>query len=253
MILIDKSKFGKYNIKVGEGVFVVDKDFFVSLSDIEKKYIKPLYEPYQLKKYSVMVYDKEILYITKQNYNNDAPTLISHLEKYREIMDNRRENKNRRLDFYHLHWSRNKLFFESGEKILSIRKCSEPTFVYTTDEAYSMMSINTIRSKRIDMQFLTLLLNSRLVEFWLKNMGKMQGDNFQIDKEPLLSIPIFEPENIKIFHSLFNEIHNLTQQEESILFIQKQIDVLIFKLYELSFEDVQIIDSSISLIDFQSY
>ncbi len=125
--------------------------FFQDLPEIEKKYIKPLYEPYQLNKYSEIIYDKEILYITKQNYNNDAPTLIHHLEKYREIMDNRRENLNKRLDYYHLHWSRNSFFFETGEKILSIRKCSQPTFVFTSKEAYTMMSINIIRTERIDM------------------------------------------------------------------------------------------------------
>ncbi len=149
--LIEKSKIEKYDIRIGDGVFVVDTGFFQDLPEIEKKYIKPLYEPYQLNKYSEIIYDKEILYITKQNYNNDAPTLIHHLEKYREIMDNRRENLNKRLDYYHLHWSRNSFFFETGEKILSIRKCSQPTFVFTSKEAYTMMSINIIRTERIDM------------------------------------------------------------------------------------------------------
>ena len=27
--------------------------------------------------------------------------------------------------------------------------------------------------------------------FWLKNKGKLQGDQLQIDKEPLLEIPIY--------------------------------------------------------------
>ncbi len=102
------------------------------------------------------------------------------------------------------------------------------------------------------MQFLTLLLNSKLVEFWLKNKGKMQGDNFQVDKEPLLSIPIFKSENKEIFISLFKNIHLLQQNNCSILPIQKQIDIMIYKLYELTFEEVQIIDCSISLDDFQS-
>lgn len=40
------------------------------------------------------------------------------------------------------------------------------------------------------MKFLTGILNSKLIEFWLSNKGKMQGENFQIDKDPLMQIPL---------------------------------------------------------------
>ncbi|WP_442787250.1 DUF7149 domain-containing protein [Flavobacterium suncheonense] len=246
--LIDKSKVADHNIKIGDGVFVINKGYFNNIPEIEKKYIKPLYEPYLISKYSDIDYDKEILYISKQNYLNDAPTLLAHLEKYREIMDNRRENQNKRLEYYHLHWARNSFFFETGEKILSVRKCNQPTFVYTLKEAYTMMSINVIKSIRINLKYLSLLLNSKLVAFWLKNRGKMQGDNFQVDKEPLLSIPIIQPENIQNFIFLFNEIQN----NKDISVIQKKIDIMIYKLYDLTFEEAQLIDNSILLTDFQS-
>lgn len=76
----------------------------------------------------------------------------------------------------------------------------------------------------------------------------MQGQIFQVDKEPLLSFPIFKPENIQIFISLFDKIQN----NHDIFVIQKQIDILIYKLYELTFDEVKLIDNSISLNDFQS-
>ena len=43
------------------------------------------------------------------------------------------------------------------------------------------------------MKYLTGLLNSKLIEFWLRNKGKMQGANYQLDKEPLMQIPIAVP------------------------------------------------------------
>ena len=52
---------------------------------------------------------------------------------------------------------------------------------------------NIIKTDRANPLFLTALLNSRLVKFWLKHRGKMQGQNFQVDKEPLLAIPLFVP------------------------------------------------------------
>jgi hypothetical protein len=44
------------------------------------------------------------------------------------------------------------------------------------------------------LKYLTALLNSKIVAFWLRYQGKMQGDNYQIDKEPILNIPIKVPE-----------------------------------------------------------
>jgi ribosomal protein S18 acetylase RimI-like enzyme len=51
-------------------------------------------------------------------------------------MEQRRENKNGRLDFIHLHWPREERFFQNGEKIFSVRKCDIPTFIYLKEEAY---------------------------------------------------------------------------------------------------------------------
>lgn len=40
------------------------------------------------------------------------------------------------------------------------------------------------------MKYLTTLLNSKLIHFWLNYKGKKQGDLLQIDKAPLLEIPL---------------------------------------------------------------
>ena len=251
--LISRDIVEKYNINIGEGVFVVEKNKFYTLSSNEKKYIKPLYEPYSLEKYSDIENNKEILYITKQNYKNDAPELVNHLEKYREIMDNRRENKNNRLKFYHLHWSRDETFFQRGGKILSIRKCSIPTFVYTDKEAYTMMSVNIIKTNRYNMKVLSLILNSKLVAFWLRYNGKLQGGNFQIDKEPILLIPIIEIDKEDYFSSLYDKLFTLKQMDKDINSIVDKIDILIYKLYNLTYEEALIIDSTISIDDFQLF
>lgn len=47
-----------------------------------------------------------------------------------------------------------------------------------------------IKTNRINQKYLTAIFNSSVVTFWLKNKGKMQGDLFQVDKAPILEIPI---------------------------------------------------------------
>ncbi|MES1226176.1 MAG: Eco57I restriction-modification methylase domain-containing protein, partial [Bacteroidota bacterium] len=56
-------ELAKNNIKPGDGVFVVAKGKFNSLKAVEKKYIKPIFEPNEVEKYKfVEEYEKEILY-----------------------------------------------------------------------------------------------------------------------------------------------------------------------------------------------
>jgi adenine-specific DNA-methyltransferase len=227
------------NIRVGDGVFVVPIGFFQSLDTNEKKYIKKIFEPNEVDKYRFVTdFEKEIIYITKSNYKNDAPTLLKHLKKFRNIMDKRRENQNGRLDYFHLHWPRDEKFFKKGEKILSVRKCLTPTFIYTNEPAYVMMSFNIIQTNRLDMKYLTAILNSKLIEFWLRNKGKMQGNNFQIDKEPLLDIPIYKTDNVQPFRHLVDYIIFLKSQtfkntSDQLIptFFEQIIDSMVYELY----------------------
>lgn len=258
ILKLPASRIKNENIKVGNGVFILDKGYFSKLSAEEIKYIKPVYEPYLIDKYSINDYNKEIIYITKKNFKNDAPKLISHLEKFKEIMDDRRENKQGKLSFYHLHWPRDECFFEKGEKILSVRKCAIPTFAFTEEEAYVMMSFNVIRSKRINLKYLTGLLNSKLIAFWLRKKGKMQGSNFQIDKEPLLNLPLLKPDEksqeqiaqlVDKVMELYQDFRNTSKNtdkwhllKQEIEKVEQQIDNEIYKLYGLTNEEIKIIE-----------
>ena len=184
------------NIAVGDGVFVVDARTFPSPTVEERAFLKSLYDPTDVDRYAVVKKtSRRIIYSSKAALGGGTlpARLVQHLKKYREIMRERRENKTGQIDDYHLHWPRDPRVFEPGPKILCVRKCEAPTFAYTEDEAYVMMAFNVIRTDRIDNLFLTGLLNSRLVRFWLRHKGKMQGNNFQLDKEPILAIPICAP------------------------------------------------------------
>lgn len=244
ILKLPPARVKKENIKVGDGVFIIDKGFFGKLSAKESKYIKPVYEPYLIDKYSINDFDKEIIYITKKNFKNDAPKLISHLEKFKEIMEDRRENQQGKLGFNNLHWPRDEYFFEKGEKILSVRKCAVPTFAFTEEEAYVMMSFNVIRSKRINLKYLTGLLNSKLVAFWLRKKGKMQGNAYQLDKEPLLEIPIYKPadKDANEIAKLVDKIISLKQQGKDSSEQEKKIDELVYKLYDITADEQKIIE-----------
>ena len=244
----NKKTISDQSIQIGDGVFVVDKDKFTDGSESEKKYIKPLYEPYQMQRYCItQKNDKCLLYITKANWKNDAPRLLSHLSRYKEIMQQRRENQNGRIDFMHLHWPRDERFFTEGAKILSVRKCVErPIFVYYEPRAYVMMAINVIKTPRWNMKFLTGVLNSTLVTYWLRSKGKMQGSNYQVDKEPLQGIPLpivntsQQQPIIDLVDKILEAKKNNSLANTSDL--EAKIDKLVYELYGLTEEEIKIVE-----------
>ena len=72
-----------------------------------------------------------------------------------------------------------------------------------------------IQTDRINQKYLTGILNSNLIAFWLKYKGKMQGNNYQIDKTPLENLPLINPsiETQNEVAELINTIIENTQKK----------------------------------------
>ena len=115
----NKKYIDNKSINVGDGVFVVDSNKFPNPSENELKYLKPLYEPFQMNKYYMFsTTEKRLLYITKSNWKNDAPRILEHLAKYSKIMEQRRENQNGRIQYMQLHWARDEKFVKEQKSFL---------------------------------------------------------------------------------------------------------------------------------------
>ncbi|GAA6237398.1 Eco57I restriction-modification methylase domain-containing protein [Apilactobacillus micheneri] len=223
-----------------EGIFVLTYDELKSLNlnSKEKHLIKPLYDSKQIKYYNTNAKsDKFIIYTDKNyKYNNSLdglPNLKKHFDQYMPIITS--ENKP-----YGLSRSRNERIFK-GEKILALRKSpNKPLFSYSNFDTYVLQTYNVIKSNEFNNKYLVSLLNSKIICFWLKYKGKMQGDNFQLDKEPLINIPIkhspFESEIIKNFDNLINSNDKISFDESKNI-----IDDLIFSTYGISSDEKDIV------------
>lgn len=190
---INKKLAQKHGLKQGTGIFGLTKEDVESipLNNEEINFIKPYYNSSKnVHRYYINKTDLVIIY-TNSSYKNlhslDAyPNLKEHLDRFQNIITS--DNKP-----YGLHRAREERFF-LNEKVIVLRKCSErPLFAFAYANTYFSATFNIIQTDRVDMKYLTGLLNSKLIEFWLRNKGKMQGSNFQLDKEPLLQIPIAVP------------------------------------------------------------
>ena len=190
---VNKKLSEKYGFPIGKGIFGLSMSEInaLQLTESELKLIKPYYNSSDnISRYIVRTTDLSIIYTTsvfKNPHSMDPyPHLKAHLDQFKDVITS--DNKP-----YGLHRARVESFFV-GEKIVALRKCAgKPIFAYANGENYMSATFYIIKTNRVNMKYLTGLLNSKLIEFWLKNRGKMQGANYQLDKEPLQQIPIAVP------------------------------------------------------------
>ena len=239
-----QSKLGTH--AVGDGIFGLSiKEYHsLSLNDTEKALIKPYYTTAEIKRYYTEPNNHRWLIYTDSTFSDpnsmDAcPTLKAHLDDFQPIITS--SNKP-----YGLHRARKEQFFK-GEKIVSLRKCvGTPCFSYSDFDCYVTQTFYVIKTSRWDMHFLTGLLNSRLVAYWLMKKGKMQGDNYQVDKEPLIMIPLPNPEldQWPIASKVSAIIDSKRRNPElSTLELEKQIDKMVYEIYGLDATEISIIES----------
>jgi adenine-specific DNA-methyltransferase len=232
-------------VNIGDGIFV--------LSDKEKKsipflkneleLIKPSYTTKELHKWYGNPKNKEWVIYTDSSFKDPKnikpyPNIKAHLDKFKKVITS--DNKP-----YGLHRARDEKFFKS-EKIIAVRKCAEPTFTYIDFDCYVSATFYVIKSERIKMKYLTAILNSKLIAFWLKHKGKMQGNNYQIDKEPLLAVPIHNAsiKEQQPFITLVDQILSAKQKDPDadISAIERQIDEMVYDLYSLTPDEIEIVE-----------
>lgn len=230
------------NYKIGDGIFVLTDNEIknLSLNENEKKLLKPLYESELLTKYTYKKDNYKYIIYTDSSFKDTSqmkeyPNLKKHLDNFKEVITS--DNKP-----YGLHRARKEDFFIEN-KIVSLRKTSEPYFCYLDKPSYFMAEFYILKTDRINMKYLTGLLNSKLVAFWLRYMGKMQGSNYQIDKEPLMNIPIkIADKNLenKII-DLVDEIIELKKLNKDTQDLEEKIDEMVYDLYELTEEEKELV------------
>ena len=236
------------DLPIGKGIFVLTQAELDSLNLDEKelKLIKPYYSSEQISQYYTNKKNNLWIIYTDSTYKNtklmnDYPIIKDHLDSVKKAITS--DNKP-----YGLHRAREERFF-TGEKIISQRKCVEkPIFSYNNFDCYVPAMYYVIQTKRWNMKFLTGILNSKLIAFWLRNKGKMQGGNYQVDKEPLLSIPLLEPTFIdhnneqEIIHLVDTILEKKASQEDT-KNLEAQIDSKVYELYGLTEGEIKIIES----------
>lgn len=174
-------------IKPGDGIFILSdgEKRSLSLSHKEQAIVKPYCTTQELGRYFGTPRNcRWVIYTDPSTTARIAeyPRVKAHLDRFAPVMtsDNRP---------YGLHRARDENFF-LGEKLVSLRKTDRPHFTYTDFPCYVSQTYFVIKPTDVDLKYLVAILNSSVCHFWLDKKGKKQGEALQIDKAPLLEIPV---------------------------------------------------------------
>ncbi len=211
------------NVEIGDGIFNLKQSEYndLNLTEKEKELVKPFYTTTELLQYYGNPKNKLWIIYTDSSFKEEEkilpyPNIKRHLDKFLEVFTS--VNKP-----YGLHRSRDEMYFK-GEKIFSLRKCSvRPRFTYTDFDAYVNRTFMVIKTDRINQKYLTGILNSNLMAFWLKYKGKMQGNNYQIDKTPLENLPLINP-NIEIQNEVAELVNSIIENTQKCSDYQELLD-----------------------------
>lgn len=229
----------------GSGIFVLSDEERIAFktSPTEAAVIKKYYTTAEIDRYKAIEKNKYwIIYSGATVWKNidRYPNIKKHLDRFASVMtsDNRP---------YGLHRTRKEEIF-LGEKILSTRKAMQPSFSYVPFDAYVSRSFLVLRTRRVNLRCLTGILNSRAAAYWLSRMGKMQGHQYQIDVKPLCDIPIPQLSS-GVERKLATLVGKRTSTTDDVIAtaLEREIDVLVCKLYGLSWAQAKVVDPELGL------
>ena len=261
-----KKNFELTEKEVGQGIVAAPDKYFLEKdnSSYNKEELAFLQKFYTASgRYKSSKSANYIFYICDKNFSNkkitDYPNIEKHFKPFEKtLMEAKIKYGTPNKPYFYLHREREERFFNDGSKIICGVRTKYPSFYYTKEKYYGSRALNFIKTERIDLKYLTGILNSKLVFFWLKNKGKQLGDLLQIDKGPLLEIPIYvgAKEQQKQIIVLADKMLNLNKElqkipknsnkwntiKSEIERTDKKIDEEVYKLYGLTEEEIKIIE-----------
>lgn len=226
---------------------------------------------------------ERLIYLTSKNSHKDIGSYLKHFKKYKPILINRNtrsgtatisdedyENfKNnlkeisyvmiasafKRGDYFCVSYARDPNVF-IGPKIVVPQRSPSNIFGYNENPWYAGTDIHIIANPKhgINLKYILALLNSKLYYFWLYHRGKRKGETLELVRKPLSEIPILKISEDRQIHiiKIVDEILSISkldahlekqENKNKLKEYEKQIDHIVYKLYDLTQEEIDIVEN----------
>lgn len=119
--------------------------------------------------------------------------------------------------------------------------CICPANIFTLNTIYNIY----LKTQEIDIKFLLALINSKVISYYWNSLHSDSKETFpKVKKDPLESIPIKVSDKQQLFIEKVDQILELKKDnpKADTSGIETEIDQLVYKLYNLTDEEVKIIE-----------
>ncbi|GAA8175474.1 class I SAM-dependent DNA methyltransferase [Helicobacter pylori] len=223
-----------------------------------KELIKPILRGKNIKRYSYEWADLWVInthngYTSAQKSKippidiEKYPVLKSHLDSHYDTIATRSDQGDTP---YHL---RNCAYLEDFEKEKIVYPCimaKEPCFVYEEKGFYAPAPANIITGDKIEIKYITALLNSKCIYFAMRKFYMGGGIEGELKTNNLEKIPIpkITPQNQKLADKITDCAERILKSKEkdpkaNTQELEKEIDALVYQLYHLTDEEIKIIEN----------
>jgi adenine-specific DNA-methyltransferase len=252
-----------YGIKTGfNEAFIIDaktKDRLIKEDSNSAEIIKPILRGKDINKYKAEFADLWLI-ATHNGYKNSKGKSIPGIDvkKYSAVK--------KHLDTY---WKEIKKRCDQGNTPYNLRSCAymeefekekivyqemvqEPSFAYDKDLNYFCVDTGRIiTGKKI--KFLNAIFNSKLFFYSIKNFyggGALGGTGIRMKHTffEYYPIPLSNQSKQKPFEDIVDIILKKKEKEQDTTEEENKIDIMVYKLYELDYDEVKIIDPEIEKV-----
>jgi type II restriction/modification system DNA methylase subunit YeeA len=251
-----------FNVRINFGLktgfneaFIIDeikKNELIKADENNSDIIKPIIRGRDLKKYS---YTFENIYLINSHNGiksiglkrieteTEYPTIYEHLKSYSPKVENRSDMGD--------HWSnlRNCAYLEdfTKDKIIWGEISDKPKFAFDDEKYFAEATTFLMTGEKL--KFLLAILNSKVSEWYFNLIGTTTGmgtNRWKKYKIELLPIKIASQDQEKQIEILVNQILTMKKQNPSAITtdLENQIDQLVYQLYELTEEEIKIIENA---------
>ncbi|MFN5565111.1 MAG: TaqI-like C-terminal specificity domain-containing protein, partial [Pseudanabaena sp.] len=198
----------------------------------------------------------QIIYITDENDIKDFPNINNELLIHKDQLIKRREAANGKIKWYSLNWPRRKKLFVEP-KILIRQTANRIIAAYDEDQWYCLKSgiiVQLPNKSEVQYLYLLALLNSKLMNFLYSDLVNEDVRIFpEVKPIQLFKLPIVVPQR-QIQIVLENTVNKIITAKKGDLHadtseLEKAINRLVYKLYQLTYEEVKIIDPEFALTE----
>lgn len=261
-IISGKDRLKDKASKKDQGVFILNSYEInnLSLTHKEKKFVKRFYKNSEIKKFVLNdTLDSFIIYIDQiesEKELKELPNIYKHFSSLKWAIKDRYingvlESAYKKGKWWALiHTTPSQII--TNPKIVCPQRSISNTFAYSEGEFYASADVYYISLNKTNysIKYILALLNSRLIYFWLYWMGKRKGEYLELYFEPLQFIPIksISLENQSKFEVAINKLIANKKTNYDTTQLENDIDIMIYKLYNLTYEEVKVIDPNIEQI-----